>query len=66
MGEREVVTVHEAAIELGVSHVSVWRYIDKGRLPARRVGPIYLIDQSDLDAFKAIKRPKGRPRKSTG
>ena len=66
MDGRDVVTVQQAATELEMSHVSVWRYIKAKRLPAERVGPIYLIDRTDLDAFKAQDRPIGRPRKDAG
>lgn len=53
----------EAARELKMSHVSVWRHVQAKRLPARRVGPIYLVKREDLEAFKAKHRPIGRPRK---
>jgi excisionase family DNA binding protein len=64
MGSDEVL-VSEAASELKMSHVSVWRHIRDKRLPARRLGPIWLIKRTDLDAFKAKDRPRGRPRKQT-
>jgi len=56
--------VSEAAQELGMSHVSVWRHIQAKNLPAERLGPIWLIQRADLDAFKAKPRPVGRPCKS--
>lgn len=57
--------VSEVAQELKVSHVTVWRHIVKSKqLPARKVGPIYLVKRADLDAFKARHRPVGRPRKT--
>lgn len=62
MGGDEVL-VSEAACELGMSHVSVWRHINSKKLPARRVGPIWLIKREDLDAFKSRDRKAGRPRK---
>jgi excisionase family DNA binding protein len=65
MGEEEDVVLSDAARELGVSHVTAWRHIKSGKLIARRVGPIYLIKRRDLDAFKAARKPAGRPRKPT-
>jgi len=55
--------VSEVAKELAVSHVTVWRHINSKKLPARRVGPIWLVKRRDLDAFKALDRQVGRPRK---
>ena len=52
----------EVARELGISHVSVWRFIQANRLPARKVGPIYVVKRADLEAFKAGRRGPGRPK----
>lgn len=52
----------EVARELGISHVSVWRFIRANRLPARKVGPIWLVKRSDLETFKAGRRGPGRPK----
>lgn len=63
MGEAEEVVLSEAARELGMSHVSVWRHVDSGKLKARKVGPIWLIKRADLEAFKRLDRRVGRPRR---
>lgn len=65
MGDEEEMVLSEAARELNLSHVSVWRYIQAGRLHARKVGPIYIIKRSDLDAFKSARRKPGRPKSAT-
>lgn len=62
MESEEDVVLSEAARELGMSHVSVWRHVQSGKLPARKVGPIYLVKRADLDAFKARDRKIGRPK----
>ena len=63
MEREEEVVLSEAARELGMSHVSVWRHVDSGKLKARKVGPIWLIKRADLEAFKRLDRRVGRPRR---
>jgi excisionase family DNA binding protein len=47
-------TVAEAAQKLKVSHATVWRWIDAGKLPAYRVGPKTIrIQEQDLQAVIA-------------
>lgn len=62
MGKGDEMVLSEVARELSVSNVSVWRYIQAGRLRARKVGPIYVVDRADLEAFKANRRGPGRPK----
>ncbi len=53
-------TVAEAAKRLGVSSQTIWRWIDRGILPAFRVGPKRVrISAADLDG---VRRP--RPQRS--
>lgn len=59
----EVLTLPTAACELGISHVTLFRWVKAGKLPTLRFGTMYGVRRADLDAFKAIKRPLGRPRK---
>lgn len=62
MGEDDEMLLSEVAADLNVSHVTVWRYVDDGRLKARKVGPIYLVKRADFETFKANRRGPGRPR----
>jgi excisionase family DNA binding protein len=62
MSQEDDMLISEVAQELKVSHVTVWRHIRSKKLPARRVGPIYLVKRHDFEAFKALDRPIGRPR----
>ena len=52
----ENITVKEATEILKVSSQSVISYIQKGFIPAQKVGRIYLIKRSDLDnSLKEVK-----------
>lgn len=60
--DEELLTVDRAAEILDVSHMTVRRYMNTGRLPKRRLGREYVLYPSDL---KKLERPKaGRPRGS--
>lgn len=51
-GERSYLSVLEAAAWLGVSRVSIWRWISAGRLPATRLGHRTVrIRRADLEAL---------------
>lgn len=67
MEERRLLTIPEAAREIGMSRVVLWRHVKKGRIPSEQAGPYVLIDAKDLAAFKAQERrpgwKAGRPRK---
>jgi excisionase family DNA binding protein len=57
------ITTKEAAVRLGVGLRQVQILIKKGRLPARKWGRDYVIDEKDLEIVK--ERPKtGRPKKN--
>jgi MerR family transcriptional regulator, light-induced transcriptional regulator len=54
-------TLQQAADELGVHYMTVYRYVRTGKLPATRVGGGWRIDPSDLARLKPP--GPGRPRK---
>lgn len=57
-------SVQEAADQLGVHYMTVYRYVRLGRLPATKVGGTWVIATADL---VDVRRPHGgavRPRKS--
>lgn len=56
-----LLTVAEAAVELGVSHRRVQQLIDSGRLSAEWLGKQRVIRPADLDAVRH--RKPGRPPK---
>ena len=59
----EIMGVTVAARELGLSTSRVRELIQLGKLPAQKLGREYAITREDLDAFKLIDRPVGRPPK---
>ncbi len=58
----KLLSVPEAAAQLGVSRWRVNQFINEGRLPARKVGRSYVILESDLEIVR--ERKVGRPAKS--
>ncbi len=59
----ELVGVTVAAKELHLSPNRVRQLIKSGRLPAQKIGREYAITREDLEVFKTIDRPVGRPPK---
>lgn len=57
----KLLTVTEAAARLGVHRSRIQQLIEAGRLKAEKLGPVYMIMESDLKAVRF--RPVGRPRK---
>lgn len=56
-----MLSVIEAAEQLGVSRIRVNQLISEGRLPAQKVGRSFIIRESDLDLVRD--RTPGRPAK---
>ncbi|MCH8055612.1 MAG: helix-turn-helix domain-containing protein [Deltaproteobacteria bacterium] len=58
-------TTSQAARLLRVSRQTIWSAIKKGRLKARRIGHMILINRSALDRYKSSPKPVGgRPKKT--
>lgn len=47
----QLVTITRAAAILGVSRPSIYRYIESGQIPARRIGATTYVLVSDLRTF---------------
>lgn len=45
-------TLHEAAAQLGVHYMTVYRYVRLGLLPAHKVGGTWQVDGTDLAVFR--------------
>ena len=56
-GDREVLTVEQAAEYLQMHKGTVYRYIREGLLPAVRLGKVYRLLRQDVDAFLDAMRP---------
>lgn len=50
------VTLHEAAEQLGVHYMTVYRYVRTGRLEARQTGGIWQVEQEHLDLVQVGRR----------
>ena len=61
-----MLTTHEAAKRLSLTHSLVCKYIREGRIKATKFGNAYMISEKDLEAFASTPRKvgwkKGRPR----
>lgn len=51
-------TVNEVADSLKLSKLTVWRYINSGKLTAYKVGRDWRIEKKDFDDFLNIRRFK--------
>jgi predicted transcriptional regulator len=58
----KLLSVADAARELGITPARVRYYIKEERLDASHVGHAYVIRESALKAFAAARRPAGRPK----
>jgi excisionase family DNA binding protein len=59
-----MLTTHEAARRLGVTHPHIIHLIHQGRLPAKRFGWMWMIDSDDVKNFKRLP-PGPRPKKKS-
>ena len=57
----DYLTCPQAAAILRVSPTWVRILCERGRIPARKVGPAWLMARDDLEAFAAVPRPRGNP-----
>lgn len=56
----DLLSTAEAAAELGIKQPRLNVLLNAGRLPARRIGKVWIIRRADLDLVRD--RPPGRPR----
>ncbi len=57
-------TLQEAADQLGVHYMTVYRYVRLGRLPARKVGGTWEVDTSELEGLRRGHDRSVQPRRS--
>jgi excisionase family DNA binding protein len=58
------VSLQEAADQLGVHYMTVYRYVRLGRLPARKVGGTWEVDPADLESLRRGHDRSVRPKRS--
>ena len=44
-------STQEAARRLGITTRTLYRFVDEGQLPAYKMGRVFRLKQSDVDAF---------------
>lgn len=69
--EPQLISASDAARALGLSHSGVWRIIQSGHLPGRKLGRNYVIDTEVFAEFtqryvKGAHRRKSTSRKNKG
>jgi excisionase family DNA binding protein len=65
--QQDIYTAEEAATYLGISRSRVLQFIRQKRLRAtKHGGRIYVVYHADLEAFRAIPRLTGQPKKLIG
>lgn len=64
MKERELLTIPQAALRIGMSRAVLWRHVKADHLKSEQHGPHVLIDSDELARFNARERKPGRPRGS--
>ena len=57
------VTLQEAADQLGVHYMTVYRYVRLGRLPAQKVGGTWEVEVADLEGIRRGHDRSVRPRR---
>lgn len=58
--EEKYLTIQEVAETLKVAYLTVYRWIQSGKLEAVKAGKQYRIKQSQLDQFLSIHKPKNK------
>lgn len=51
MDEIHWLSTQEAARRMGITTRTLYRFVDEGQLPAYRMGRVFRLKQSDVDAF---------------
>lgn len=62
--ERELLTITEAAEELGIRADSLRQAVLRGAVQAERAGGIWLLRRQEIEKYRQQRKPnRGRPRK---
>jgi hypothetical protein len=61
--DEEILTLPDAARELNRSHVTLWRLVKMGRIQSVQIGRVHGITRSELERFRTLHRPIGRPKR---
>ena len=64
MSEERWLSVEEIATHLGISKETVYRWLEKKKIPAHRVGKLWKFRTSEVDQWVLAGRASETPRKS--
>jgi hypothetical protein len=64
MKATELLSMAQAAKEVGITRAGIWYAIKQGLLQAEAHGPYTLIPRSELERYKKHRPAVGRPRQS--
>ena len=56
------ISLQEAALQLGLHYMTVYRYVRTGKLPATQDGMVWRVRTSDVRALEERRKVAGRPR----
>jgi excisionase family DNA binding protein len=59
----DLLTITQAATRLKTTRQNIYAAIERGRLPATRVGSVLLVNRPALDAYGKSRKRTGRPPK---
>jgi excisionase family DNA binding protein len=60
-----ILTTQQAADRIRVEPDTIRKAIQRGKLQARKIGRDWLVEDTEVDAYKARKQKGGRPRKDS-
>lgn len=61
--DNDLMTLNEAAEQVGVQAQTLWSAIKRNRLKAQKKGRDWFVTQKALDDWRVSRGPGGRPRK---
>ena len=61
----QLITINEAILISGYGRTTVQRWIHTGKIEAKQIGNVWIMDKNDVIRLAGIQSKMGRPRKET-